>query len=58
MPSITDGEFNLSEMAAIVWYLGSKHGWKTMYPDSLEEQALVHQFLHMHHTLFASQLTT
>ncbi len=22
-----------------------------MYPDSLEEQALVHQFLHMHHTL-------
>ena len=51
VPSITDGDFNLSEVAAIVWYLGQKHDWKNMYPEGLKEQARVHQFLHMHHHL-------
>jgi glutathione S-transferase len=51
VPSITDGDFSLSEASAIVWYLGQKHGWVNMYPEGFQEQARVHQFLHMHHQL-------
>ncbi|MBT7369145.1 MAG: glutathione S-transferase, partial [Gammaproteobacteria bacterium] len=51
VPSILDGDYCLAEAAAIVWYLGEKHGWRDMYPEDLEEQARVHQFINMHHTL-------
>ncbi len=51
IPSIADGGFRLAEASAIVWYLATKHGWKDMYPSDLQEQARVHQFMHMHHTL-------
>lgn len=51
VPSMADGEFYLSEVAAIVWYLSEKHGWQNMYPADRQEQARVHQFINMHHTL-------
>lgn len=51
IPSMVDGEFCLSEAAAIVWYLSQKHQWRNMYPADVEEQARVHQFINMHHTL-------
>lgn len=51
VPSIADGDFHLAEAGAIVWYLAAKHGWEDMYPSDLQEQARVHQFMNMHHTL-------
>jgi glutathione S-transferase len=51
IPSMADGEFYLSEAAAIVWYLSAKHQWENLYPNDFEEQARVHQFINMHHTL-------
>jgi glutathione S-transferase len=51
VPSIKDGDFHLAEAGAIVWYLSAKHGWEDMYPPDLQEQARVHQFINMHHTL-------
>jgi glutathione S-transferase len=51
VPSIADGDFHLAEAGAIVWYLSAKHGWEDMFPPDLKEQARVHQFINMHHTL-------
>jgi glutathione S-transferase len=50
MPILVDGGFSLYEMSAILVYLCEKHGWTDLYPDELETRALVHQYLHFHHT--------
>ncbi len=51
IPAIADGDFHLAEAPAIVWYLAARHGWPDLYPDDITEQARVHQFVNMHHTL-------
>ncbi len=51
VPTIDDGRFVLSEMAAIVCYLADKHGWGDLYPNQLQERARINQFMHMHHSL-------
>jgi glutathione S-transferase len=50
VPTILDGDFALYEMPAILVYLCEKHGWQDLYPEDPESQALVHQYLHFHHT--------
>jgi glutathione S-transferase len=50
VPIWVDGDFALYEMAAILIYLCEKHGWKDLLPEDLEARALVHQYLHFHHT--------
>ncbi len=51
VPWIRDGDFVLSEMAAIVCYLADRHGWEDLYPTDVRVRARINQFLHMHHTL-------
>ena len=51
VPWIRDGDFVLSEMAAIICYLADRHGWQDVYPTDLRIRARINQFLHMHHTL-------
>ena len=50
MPTLLDGDFALYEMGAILVYLSEKHGWTDLLPESLEQRAKVHQYLHFHHT--------
>jgi glutathione S-transferase len=50
IPCIEDGEVRISEAAAIMTYLSSKHGWTDMYPKELPKRALVDQYLHWHHS--------
>ncbi|XOV83795.1 MAG: glutathione S-transferase family protein [bacterium] len=50
-PAIDDEGFVLSEMAAILSYLGAKHGWANMYPDDIQLRARISQYLHAHHCL-------
>jgi glutathione S-transferase len=51
VPAIVDGDFCLSEMAAIVCYLADKHGWSDLYPEDLKVRARIQEFLHMYHSL-------
>ncbi len=44
-----DTGFALAESAAILSYLGEKHGWD-LYPTSIEERARVGAYMHWHHT--------
>ncbi|MEM8562995.1 MAG: glutathione S-transferase family protein [Pseudomonadota bacterium] len=51
LPVIDDEGFVLSEMPAILSYLGEKHGWDAMYPDDIRLRARIAQYLHAHHSL-------
>lgn len=51
IPVIDDDGFVLSEMPAILSYLGTKHGWANMYPDDIKLRARISQYLHAHHCL-------
>ena len=51
VPWIKDGDFILTEMAAIACYLAEKHGWHDLYPADIQTRARINQFLHMHHSL-------
>lgn len=51
IPAIDDDGFVLSEMPAILSYLGTKHSWGTMYPDDIQLRARISQYLHSHHCL-------
>jgi glutathione S-transferase len=51
VPAIVDGDFCLSEMAAIVCYLADKHSWSDLYPENLQVRAHIQEFLHMYHSL-------
>lgn len=42
VPAIVDGDFQLWESGAILFYLAQKHG---KMPSSLEEQAKIHQWI-------------
>ncbi len=44
VPAMVDGEFRLFESMAINLYLASKYGAKTLFPISLEDQALCYQW--------------
>ena len=44
-----DTGFTLGEANAIMTYLCSRHGWTDMYPEDLQQRALVDQYLHYHH---------
>jgi len=50
VPVLVDGDFSLYEMPAILIYLCDKHGWSDLYPRDVEARALVHQYLHFHHS--------
>lgn len=51
LPAIDDDGFVLSEMPAILGYLGTKHRWSNLYPDDIQLRARVSQYLHAHHCL-------
>lgn len=51
VPWIKDGNFILTEMAAIACYLAERHAWQQLYPAEEQTRARINQFLHMHHTL-------
>ena len=51
LPVIDDDGFVLTEMPAILSYLGEKHRWGAMYPDDIRLRARIAQYLHAHHSL-------
>jgi len=51
IPAIDDDGFVLSEMPAILTYLGTKHRWANMYPEDIQLRARISQYLHAHHCL-------
>jgi glutathione S-transferase len=51
IPVIDDGGFVLTEMPAILSYLGAKHGWADMYPEDVQLRARISEYLHTHHSL-------
>ena len=51
VPTINDDGFVLSEMPAILGYLGDKHGWADLYPTDLQQRARISEYLHAHHCL-------
>mgnify|MGYP006292189547 CR=1 FL=1 len=44
VPAMVDGDFRLFESMAINLYLAAKYGAKTLFPPSLEDQALCYQW--------------
>lgn len=44
VPTLVDGDFKLFESMAINLYLAAKHGKDGLFPASLEDQALCHQW--------------
>ena len=51
IPWIQDGNFELAESGAIIWYLARKYGLTQLFPEDIREQARVHQYVHMHQSL-------
>lgn len=50
VPVIQDNGFILSESNAILCYLADKYQWCDLYPPNPFQRALVHKWLHFHHT--------
>ena len=51
VPTIDDEGFVLTEMPAILAYLGEKHRWADCYPENIRARARITQYLHAHHSL-------
>lgn len=49
VPAIQEGDFVLSEGAAILQYIADEKGLTNWYPTDLKERAKVNQWLHWHH---------
>src|SRR3990167_5498610 len=49
IPTISDGDFNLSESNAILIYLAEKYNWSKWYPNNFQTRAKINQYLHWHH---------
>ena len=51
IPVLQDDDFQLTEMSAILSYLATKYEWLSLYPQELQTQARISQYLHLHHSL-------
>src|SRR5579872_6695393 len=45
VPAVIDGSFVMRESNTIIRYLASKHGRKELYPDELEQRAVIEQWM-------------
>lgn len=49
VPALQDGDFKLSEGAAILEYIADSKGLHNWYPTDFQQRAKVNQWLHWHH---------
>ncbi len=50
VPAIRDGDFTLSEGAAILTYVAESHNLHSWYPEDVKQRAKVNEWLHWVHT--------